>query len=111
MKLRTLGRHHAILHHLRDEGLKTREELGPGIGSMDAHALQTLLELGLVERIPLDTNKQGWYIITSAGLKAYKLLQSTQPWNDQILGKGYKKVDVECPLSKHWMAHFLRRIW
>jgi len=137
MKLRTLGRHHCILHHLCDGKLKRRAELGKGIGGMDAHALQALLERGLVERVPRNIKQRGWYVITDAGKKAYDILQDKQSWienmpagitnrhwynedyeelivypsDHNIAHRGYRWMEVQCPMSSYWIEHFKTHIW
>lgn len=84
MKMRTLGRHHKLLQLLYDGEFKRRCELKDGLGSMDAHTLQDLLERGLADRLPRDTSERGWYVITAAGKRVFETLESVDPFPEII---------------------------
>ena len=110
MKMRTLGRHHRLLKILSDGELKIHRELK---ASQDAYTLQTLLIRGLVNRLPEDTNMRGWYLINSAGRKAYEKLEEVQSisLDHTIACYGYRWVEVECPMNSYWIEYFKTHVW
>ena len=124
MKMRTLGRYHILLKLLSDEAPKRWSALKPGLGSMDSHALQLLLERGLVVKMSTDMATRGFYIITNAGVKVFESLESIDPITittnsgryrsgerSEIADSGYHWVEVECPMSEYWTDHFSRKVW